>query len=177
MGASARQEKAFVAYLDLGASRSLSELARALQHDPTRTGLRGPSLRTLEGWSVRFRWQERLADIERKARLELEHEHVKRVKQHRERLRQEGLLLQQRGSEWLEGMNPEDVKANEAIKAIDTGFKLEALALGEATERIGLEAEDERLERFSDEELELLIQQAREAQRTGTAREVEARPE
>jgi hypothetical protein len=158
MGASARQEKAFAAYLDLGPSRSLSELARALQHHPTRKGLRGPSLRTLEGWSVQFRWQERLADIERKVQLELEYEHVQRVKQYRERLREKGLLLQQHGIEWLDGMNAEDVKAHEAIKAIDTGFKLEALALGEATARIGLEAEDERLERLSDEELELLIQ-------------------
>jgi hypothetical protein len=177
MGAYARQEQAFVAYLDLGPSRSLSDLARVLQHDPTRKGLRGPSLRTLEGWSVQFRWQQRLADIERKVQLELEHVHVQRVKQYRERLREKGLLLQQHGIEWLDGMNPKNVKAGEAIRAIDAGFKLEALALAEATARIAMEVDDERLERLTDEELENVIRQAREAQRAGAAPQGEARPE
>lgn len=93
------------------------------------------------------------------------------VQQYRERLRQEGLLLQQRGVDWLKNKDTDDVKANDAIRAIDTGFKLEALALGEATERVAMEAGDDRLQQLSDEELELVIRHARQAQSGGSPRE------
>ncbi len=172
MGASSRQEQAFAVYLEMGPGRSLVALARQLRTERGRE--QAPSLRTLEGWSGRFRWQERIGEIERKAREEVERQQVEWVKQHRDRLRQEGLLLQQRGIEWLKGKDADEVKAHEAIRAIDTGFKLEALALGEATEHIAMEVDDERLERFSDEELELLISQARDAQRSGAAPESES---
>lgn len=175
MSASSRQERAFAAYLGLGPGRSLAELAAVLRTDPSRAGVRRPpSLRTLEDWSVRYRWQERIAGIDRQAREEAEREHLEWVKQHRERLRQEGLLLQQRGIEWLKNKQTDEVSAHEAIRAIDTGFKLEALALGEATQRIVVEEDDERLQRLSDEELEFLIRHARQAQSGGAQREGEA---
>ncbi len=175
MSTQSREGRAFVVYLGLGPDRSLAELAAVLRADPSRAGLkRAPSLRTLEGWSVRYRWQDRITDIDRRAREEAEHQHLDWVSQHRERLRQEGLLLQQRGMEWLKNKGADDVKAHEAIRAIDSGFKLEALALGEATQRIAVEDEDERIERLTDEELELIIRQAREAQRGGPPREGEA---
>jgi len=175
MPASSRQERPFAVYLGLGPDRSLVELAAVLRADPSRAGLRrAPSLRTLEDWSARYRWQERIAQIDRQAREEAEREHLEWVKQHRERLRQEGLLLQQRGIEWLRNKQTDEVTAHEAIRAIDTGFKLEALALGEATQRIVVEDDDERLQRLSDEELELLIRHAREAQSASSPREGEA---
>lgn len=175
MPASSRQERAFTVYLGLGPGRSLAELAAVLRADPSRAGLRrAPSLRTLEDWSARCRWQERIAQIDRQAREEAEREHLGWVKQHQERLRQEGLLLQQRGIEWLRNKQTDEVTAHEAIRAIDTGFKLEALALGEATQRIAVEDDDERLRRLSDEELELLIRHAREAQSGSAPREGEA---
>lgn len=168
MSASSRQERAFAVYLGLGPDRSLAELAAVLQTDASRVGLRRPpSLRTLEEWSARYDWQERIAGIDRRARQEAERRHVEWVNQHRERLRQEGLLLQQRGVEWLKGKDPEDVKAHEAVRAIDTGFKLEALALGEATQRIAMEDDDERIRRLTDEELDLIIRHARQAQAGG----------
>ncbi len=178
MGASSRQERAFGLYLALGPERSLSRLAAALRADPGRAGLqRAPSLRTLEGWSARCRWQERIADVDRRTREEAERQHMEWVQQHRERLRQEGLLLQQRGVEWLKNKEADHVKAHEAIRAIDVGFKLEALALGEATQRIAVEDDDERLQKLSDEELELLIRHARQAQPGGAAGEGETTPE
>ena len=168
MSASSRQERAFGVYLALGPERSLSGLAAALRADPGRAGLRRtPSLRTLESWSVKYRWQQRIADVDRRTREEAERRHVEWVSQHRERLRQEGLLLQQRGIEWLKDKRTNDVTAHEAIRAIDAGFKLEALALGEATERISMEVDDERIQRLTDEELELLIRHARQAQSGG----------
>lgn len=177
MSASTRQERAFAVYLGLGPDRSLAELAAVLRTDPRRAGLRrAPSLRTLEGWSVRYHWQERISEIDRHAREEAERQHLEWVKQHRERLRQEGLLLQQWGIEWLKQKSANGATAHEAIRAIDTGFKLEALALGQATNRIAGEENDERLQRLSDEELELLIRQAREAQEGRPHGEGEAQP-
>lgn len=176
MAASARQERAFDLYLKLGPDRSLAELARLLRSDPGRASLRrAPSLRTLENWSTRHGWQKRVAEVERKEREEAERQHLEWVRQHRERLRQEGLLLQQRGLEWLKEKGTSDVSAHEAIRAIDTGFKLEALSLGETTQRIALEEdEDDRLEQLSDEDIDVLIRQARAAQSSGAAREGEA---
>ncbi len=177
MSASSRQERAFAAYLALGPERSLAGLAQILREDPRTAGLqRQPSQRTLENWSTRYRWQDRIADVDRRVREEAEQQHLEWVKQHRERLRQEGLFLQQRGIEWLRSKDVDDVKAQEAIRAIDTGFRLEALALGQATERIAVEDDDERLQRLSDEELELLIRHARQDQSGGDEGESETTP-
>lgn len=113
--------------------------------------------------------------MERKEREEAEKQHLEWIKQHRERLRQEGLLLQQRGIGWLKEKETADVSASEAIRAIDTGFKLEALSLGEVTQRIALEEDDDdRLRRLSDEDLDLLIRQARAAQPGNSPGEGEA---
>ncbi len=161
MAAVSRQEVAFQAYVALGPNRNLRDLHVDLAKQRQRGVARPPSLRTLEGWSSRFRWQERLAEIERRAREEEDQQHVERVKQHRERLRQEGFLLQQKGTEWLSEKVAAEVSAHEAIRAIDTGFKLEALSLGEATQRIAVDDEDQRLKGLSDDELELLIRQVR----------------
>jgi hypothetical protein len=176
MTASARQERAFALCLGLGPDRSLVGLARLLRADPGRAGLkRAPTLRTLENWSARYGRQKRIADVERKEREEAEKQHLEWVKQHRERLRQEGLLLQQRGIGWLKEKDAAEVSASEAIRAIDAGFKLEALALGEATQRISIEEdEDDRLRQLSDEDLELLIRQARQAQPGSSPGEGEA---
>lgn len=160
MSAASRQEHAFTTYVELGPNRNLRLLEETLRAN--RGGARrAPSLRTLEGWSAHYGWQERLIEIERRAREEQEQQHVGWVQQHRERLRQEGLLLQQKGIEWLTGKLDKDVSAGEAIRAVDAGFKLEALALGEATTRIAIDEEDERLKGLNDDELKLLIRQVR----------------
>jgi hypothetical protein len=176
MAASARQERAFDLYLKLGPDRSLTELARLLRADPGGAGLRrAPTLRTIESWSARYGWQKRIAELEREERAEAEKQHLEWVQQHRERLRQEGLLLQQRGVQWLQEKTAGQVSASEAVRAIDTGFKLEALALGEATQRISIEEDqDDRLQQLSDEDLELLIRQARAAQPGSSPGEGEA---
>jgi hypothetical protein len=153
-----RPELAFEVYLDLGPDRSLVRLRGALRGRLRQT----PTLRTLESWSSRYSWQARLIEIERKAREASELEHVEWVREHRDRLRKEGLLLQQRGLEWLRQQEPGAVRAGDAIRAIESGFRLEALALGEVTERIGVEDHDERIERLTDDELARLINAARE---------------
>jgi len=178
MSASSRQERAFALYLELGPDRSLAELARLIRAEPGRAGLRRAlTLRTLENWSARYGWQKRIAELERREREEAERQHLEWVKQHRERLRQEGLLLQQRGVQWLQEKTANEVSASEAVRAIDTGFKLEALSLGEATERITVEEDqDERLQQLSDEQLELIIRYARQAHPGSAPGEGEAQP-
>ena len=152
-----RAEAAFDAYLNLGPERSL-----LLLRDDLRAHFqRPPTLRTLENWSARYHWQARLSELERQARAAAEQEHIGWVHEHRERLRNESLFLQQRGLEWLREKRPRDVSASESVRAIEAGFRLEALALGEATERIELEDHDDRIERLSDEQLERLVNAAR----------------
>ena len=148
----------------MGPERSLALLQQQLRSEFRRP----PTLRTLENWSTRFGWQVRIRELERQARDRAAREHVEWVQQHRERLRNEGLFLQQRGLEWLREKLPEDVSASESVRAIEAGFRLEALALGEATERISVEEHDDRIERLTDEELEQLIASARQRETSGT---------
>lgn len=160
MTTSSRQEHAFSAYVALGPDRNLRWLHKAIASAPGALR-RVPSLRTLETWSSRYAWQHRIAEIDVAERAETGRRHLEWVTQHRERLRQEGLLLQQKGVEWLNAKEEKDVSAHEAIRAIDAGFKLEALSLGEATERLAIEDDDPRLKGLSDDELERLVRQIR----------------
>ncbi len=105
-----------------------------------------------------FSWAARIADLERKAREAEDREHVDRIRGHRARLRQEGLLLQQKGLEWIKGKDADAVRVGEAIRAIGEGFRLEALGLGEATERIAIEDRYRGLlEGLTDDELARLV--------------------
>jgi hypothetical protein len=159
MSARSRQRAAFAVYLDLGSSRSLAKVHAALKLDPARHGLtKCPSLRSLEAWSTRFGWRAEVEEIERAAQREEEHEHIEHVKEHRARLRQEGLLLQQKGVSWLSAKAADEVRAHEAVRAIVEGFRLEALGLGEVTARIAVEEEyGNVIGRLNDEELERAI--------------------
>jgi hypothetical protein len=157
MNITSRAEAAFDEYVTQGPERTLLLLRDALRDRFQRP----PTLRTLENWSARFGWQARLRELERRAREHAEQEHILWVHQHRERLRNEGLFLQQKGLEWLRDGAHKEVSAGESVRAIEAGFRLEALALGEATERIALEEHDDRIERLTDEELERLISGAR----------------
>jgi len=177
MSASSRRERAFSAYVALGPNRTLRSLRDALAADASKAGLkRPPSLRSLEEWSTRFGWQDRILELERKSREETERQHLDWIQQHRERLRQEGLLLQQKGLEWIKGKADGDVSAGEAIRAVDAGFRLEALALGEATARIAIDEEDERLKGLTDDELRLLIREVRTHASAGGATAGEETP-
>lgn len=163
MAASSRAEAAFDAYLELGPERSLAALRELLANRLRRP----PSLRTLEGWSSRYAWQARIRDLERQAREAAERERIAWIGEYRRRLRDEGLVLQQRGLEWLRDIQTNDVRAHEAIRAVEAGFRLEGLALGEATERIALGENDDRIERLTDEELERVIRAARASEALG----------
>lgn len=159
MSASSHQRSAFTAYLDLGPARSLTRLQALLRANPGSLGFtKAPSLRTLESWSTTYSWADEIQSIERKAHQEEERAHIERVKSYRARLRQEGLLLQQKGIGWLSAKDAEDVRTHEAIRAIAEGFRLEALGLGEATDRITVQEDYSHVvARLSDDEIDRLV--------------------
>ena len=152
-----RHRQAFDAYWRLGAERSIERLHAAL----TAAG-KAPTLRTLYEWSRRFRWQYRIADFERKARRAEDEARVQALGDMYERQAREGLLLQQRGTEWLAAMEGEDATADTAIRAITEGARLERIARGEPTDRQEVQHAEgnERLAELTDEEVDHLVELA-----------------
>ena len=63
MPESTRQRKAFNRYWELGADRSIERLHALLS-----AGGKAPTTRTIYAWSSRFHWQNRIGDLERRAR-------------------------------------------------------------------------------------------------------------
>lgn len=157
MPESTRHREAFNAYVDLGGARSIERLRTAL-------AARGaaPSVRTLYEWSRTYGWQQRLADLERETRVAEDAARIAAESEMRERQVKEALLLQQRGAERLAAIELDDVSMQAAIRALVEGAKLERLNRGVPTERgaVPPAATDPRLERFSDAELEQLVQLA-----------------
>ena len=152
-----RQREAFQAYWEMGAERSIEELQRVL----ARRYRRPPSLRTLYEWSRRNHWQTRLLSLEREAARADDEARVAALKEMAERHAQEGLLLQQKGAEWIAALGPTEASAEAGIRALVEGVKLERLARGEAIERYEQRpTELGPLEALNDEELEILLDHA-----------------
>jgi uncharacterized protein YoaH (UPF0181 family) len=132
-----KHRRAFDQYVRLGPGRSLYDLYMSLAQNPGIAGLeRGPSLSSIESWSSAFHWQDRLLDLEREARRRDEEEQVKALRDMTERHIKEGLALQQKGIERLNQLAAEDMTAQDAIRAVLEGVKLERLSRGEPTELI-----------------------------------------
>jgi hypothetical protein len=160
-----KHRKAFDVYVRMGPARSLVELRAALRQQPGLVGLtRGPSLSSLEAWSSALHWQDRLADLEREARQRDEEEQIQALREMDESQIREGLALQQKGIERLNQIELEDLTANDAVRAVIEGVKLERLARGEPTEHIrqeGLSLHGHlNLNNFSLEELRRLAELA-----------------
>ncbi len=153
-----RHREAFDAYWRLDAERSVERLHEVL------TGERkAPTLRTLYEWSKRYRWQDRLAQLERKAKQADDEARLEGLREMHERQAKEWLLLQQRGAEWLAHMPKDKATAEAAIRAIVEGSPLERLARGESTERQEVQGEIQisaRLTALADDELDRLIEHA-----------------
>jgi hypothetical protein len=151
-----KHRKAFAAYLDLGARRTIERLRIVLASEGTSV-----TVRTLYEWSRKLHWQRRIDDIERDARRVETEEQIEAIREMRERQSKEALLLQQKGAEWIAGVEEGKASPEAAIRAIVEGAKLERLARGEATERIEQHnTVASKLQELSDEELERLIRVA-----------------
>ncbi|TAJ19868.1 MAG: hypothetical protein EPO65_05475 [Dehalococcoidia bacterium] len=153
MAEGTRVRQAFERYWRLGAQRSLR-----LLHDALTAEASSPTLRTLEEWSRRYHWQDRIADLERQARHADDSARIAAIREMAERHAKEGLLLQQKGAEWLTTLGAEAVTADAAIRAVVEGVKLERLARGDVTERTeSRAAPDPRLDRLTDDEFDRLL--------------------
>ena len=148
--------EAFEAYVRLGADRSLQRLREAL-----RVRGRRVSVRSFERWSAAFGWQQRLDELERKAREAEDEARIAAIREMQERQAKEALLLLQKGAEWIAPLVGEDVSPETAIRAITEGARLERLARGEPTERVSHEREpDPLLAGHDDAALQRLIEVA-----------------
>ena len=166
-----RHRLAFGAYVEQGSERSLERLRDHIRGDPAAFGLkRAPSSRTLHRWSSAFHWQDRLADLEREARIRDAEAQIQALREMNERHTREGLALQQKAVEYLQTVHPERLSPGEAIRALVEGVRLERLARGEVTERTQIERNDHDLSGFSIAELRALAGLAAERARgTGPA--------
>ena len=108
-----KHREAFDLYWSLGADRSIERLHAALK-----PRARAPSLRSLYEWSRLFHWQVRVARLEGEARRAADEARIEDLRQMLDRHAREGLLLQQKGAEWITGMDEDHVTAETAIRAI-----------------------------------------------------------
>lgn len=159
MPESTRQREAFDLYWRLGAERSIERLRSELK---ARGSAR--SARTLYEWSRRYHWQDRLVDLERRAQMAADEERVRAIREMYERQTKEGILLQQKGTEWLVASGDGELSAETAIRAVVEGARLERLARGEPADRIrqegGLIHGQIDLSSFSLEELRRMVELA-----------------
>lgn len=149
--------------------RSIAEVHALLAADPGAHGFeRCPSLRTLEQWSKSDDWRGRRLSIRREAREQEHAEYVQRRVERQERLRQEGLVLQQQGVAWLAGKGADDVRAGEAVRAVVEGVRLEAQGLDDDVSELAIRQRYQGfMEELSDDELDTLVQVLRTTAGTG----------
>ena len=149
-----RHRKAFDRYWRLGPNRTLERLHAVLDAEG-----KAPALRTLEEWSRLLHWQHRIDDLERGARDAEDEARIAAIREMEERQAREALLLQQKGTEWIAPLSAGDASPEAAIRAIVEGARLERLVRGEVTERTELQVgADPRLEGYSDEELQRIVE-------------------
>lgn len=160
-----RHRLAFDRYWSLGRDRSVEHLHEVLRVEWT---TRTPGLRTLFTWSSQYHWQSRIVELEHDAQRVQHDEQLQATHEMYERQAKEGLLLQQRGAEWLTRVDADEASPDTAIRAIVEGAKLERLARGEPGERDhdrsdGGETHDPRFTDFSTDELRRLVESAERA--------------
>jgi len=158
-----QQREAFERYVAMGGRRSIERLHDQLRgEDPDGW----PSLRTFYEWSRRFDWQLRLGEYERAASAAVDDERRQAYAAMQRRHIHEGLLLQQKGTEYLGRLPDERVSAIAAVRMLTEGVRLERSAEGSvAPPAATAESRDLQLEGLTDDELGRLI----ELVRTGLA--------
>ena len=128
MAESTKHRLAFEAYYRLGADRSIEKLREALAAEG-----KAPSLRTLYEWSSKYAWQDRLRDVEREARQAEREARIAEAREAIQRQKKLGLLLQQKGAEWIAALGDKRVTPAAAVRAVVEGVALERSAGGMGT--------------------------------------------
>lgn len=123
---------AFTMYRDMGAKRSLTNVARMYNAE---TNMRGQMAR----WSRKWRWVERSHAYDNHLDGIAREEKEAVIKKMKARHLTLSLALQSKAASRLQGLDGKDMRVRDAISAIIAGAKLERLTRGEVTERIEAE--------------------------------------
>jgi hypothetical protein len=134
-GESAKAFEGFAAYRDLGPARSLAAVGQAL----------GKTKAACEPWSSRWGWVERAAAwddhadrLDRERDLAERHAAIRKMNDEHARVGHAAIVL---ASQKLATLDPEairELRLGDAIRLIEVGAKIERLARGESTERVGM---------------------------------------
>ena len=149
-----QHRRAFDLYLRIGAERSIVELQELIADDPALIGMgRAPALRTLESWSSRFNWQDRIGEFELEAAVQDRDDQVQVIREMNERQAKEGVALQQKGVERLQTLPADKMTGADAVRSIVEGARLERMARGGADIPKEGADDDIDLSSFTEEEL------------------------
>lgn len=158
MTENALQREAFDRYVAMAGRRSIERLHDELcSEDPDRW----PTLRTLYEWSRRLDWQRRIAELERAATQASDDERRSAFTAMQRRHAREGLLLQQKATEFLNRIAEERVTAHAVVRMLTEGVKLERSAESTLAPVPPALEGDPLLEALTDDELAGLIQLVR----------------
>jgi transposase-like protein len=124
------QNDAFALYCGMGVVRSYSAIAKHY----------GVTSRGIMFLAKRYKWAERLREIEAIAEERLREQQVQAVIEARERHLKSLRVLQGKA---IAGMRDQNARSlNEATRALETGIKLERLILGESTANTQVSVEE-----------------------------------
>jgi hypothetical protein len=124
------QADAFAMYCGMGVVRSYAAIAKHY----------GVSTRGVMFLAKRYRWAERLREIEQIAEERMREQQIQAVIEARERHLKSLKVLQGKA---LAGMRDQNARSlNEATRALETGIKLERLILGESTANTAVSVEE-----------------------------------
>jgi len=118
---------AFTYYFSLGDERSYRALAKRY----------GCSERAVAKMASKEKWQDRLENLESKARAKSDQQILESLEQMNTRHIKTARMLQAKGIEALQGMKIESVP--DALKAVQVGLDKERLIRGEPSERTALD--------------------------------------
>ncbi len=152
-GESIKAYRAFCVYRDLGPDRSI---AKALQISD---GAGTAKERRWEGWSARFDWvaRARAYDLHQEHEQRKANERAKREMVNRHaRL---AVLAQNKLIETLKNLDPAAIKPGDLPKWLETSTKIERLARGEPSDRVGVQTENTTAADLTDEQLLALVAQ------------------
>lgn len=124
-GESAQAYEAFDHYLKQGDSRSLRKVAQEL----------GKSATLISRWSSQWHWQERLRQYTNEVRRTEFAEEQRQLKRMRERQMKIAEIMQQKGFQALQKLDPESIFTKDVIRLITEGIRLETDIRSESMEQ------------------------------------------
>lgn len=114
-GESSQAFQAFSCYLNQGDNRSLRKVAQELSKSDT----------LIKRWSSQWHWQERLRQYTNEIRRTEFAEEQRQLKKMRERQMKIAEIMQQKGFQALQKLDPETIFTKDVIRLITEGVRLE----------------------------------------------------